>query len=121
MFWDKRSKRYLEQKKHVIVYQNNDSSLVCVEVNWTSSYPDIKDLLHSGRQRQGKRRFKNKFLVTILQITELVHHLLRRHKLILAQSMRAAWSGKLKQFAAGFPFWYHANFIISRCYFAEES
>ena len=60
--------------------------------------------MQSGRQRQGKRRFKNKFLVTILRITELVHHLLRRHKLILAQSMRATWSGKLKQFAAGFPF-----------------
>ena len=81
MFWDKRSKRYLEQKKHVIVYQNNDSILVCVEVNWTSSYPDIKDLLQSGRQRQGKRLFKKKFLVRILRITELVHHLLRRHKL----------------------------------------
>ena len=77
-----------------------------------------RDLLQLGRQRQGRRRLKNKyiFFVGISRMTGCVYLLLQRRKLTSAKRMRAALSSKwkLKSFAVGVSFlgprkfwWYH--------------
>ena len=75
-----------------------------------------RDLLQLGRQRQGRRRLKNKyiFFIGISRMTGCVYLLLQRRKLTSAKRVRAALSSKKGRKTIAFPTYFRQREKYSR-------